>query len=101
MQRRSARTSHGTYQPITMGSYVEGLRVSIKIQIEFAMTDVSFKSPTYPARAAGTSAGCTCVRIVWLFGTCNWDLSRPDLASAACVHTVTVSGHENRTMYEI
>jgi len=55
MQRRSARTSHGTYQPITMVSYVEGLRVSIKIQIEFAMTDVSFKSPnTYPARAAGT-----------------------------------------------
>jgi len=53
MQRRSARTSHGTYQPITMVSYVEGLRVSIKIQIEFAMTDVSFKSPTYPARAAG------------------------------------------------
>lgn len=52
MQRRSARTSHGTYQPITMVSYVEGLRVSIKIQIEFAMTDVSFKSPTYPARAA-------------------------------------------------
>jgi hypothetical protein len=52
MQRRSARTSHGTYQPITMVSYVEGLRVSIKIQIEFAMTDVSFKSPnTYPARA--------------------------------------------------
>jgi hypothetical protein len=84
MQRRSARTSHGTYQPITMVSYVEGLRVSIKIQIEFAMTDVSFKSPTsyVPARARG-------------------DLSRPDLASAACVHTVTVSGHENRTMYEI
>ena len=53
MQRRSARTSHGTYQPITMVSYVEGLRVSIKIQIEFAMTDVSFKSPTYPARAKG------------------------------------------------
>jgi hypothetical protein len=53
MQRRSARTSHGTYQPITMVSYVEGLRVSIKIQIEFAMTDVSFKSPTsyVPARA--------------------------------------------------
>jgi hypothetical protein len=60
MQRRSARTSHGTYQPITMVSYVEGLRVSIKIQIEFAMTDVSFKSPTYPARAAR--------------GPCQWDL---------------------------
>ena len=54
MQRRSARTSHGTYQPITIVSYVEDLRVSIKIQIEFAMADVSFKSPTYPARAGGT-----------------------------------------------
>lgn len=94
MQRRSARTSHGTYQPITMVSYVEGLRVSIKIQIEFAMTDVSFKSPTYPARAAGNLRKMS-------IGTCNWDLSRPDLASAACVHTVTVSGHANRTMYEI
>jgi hypothetical protein len=95
MQRRSARTSHGTYQPITMVSYVEGLRVSIKIQIEFAMTDVSFKSPTYPARAAGTCSN-------WdLTHPANWDLSRPDLASAACVHTVTVSGHANRTMYEI
>jgi hypothetical protein len=75
-----------------MVSYVEGLRVSIKIQIEFAMTDVSFKSPTYPARAARGDP---------VNGTCNWDLSRPDLASAACVHTVTVSGHANRTMYEI
>ena len=70
-----------------MVSYVEGLRVSIKIQIEFAMTDVSFKSPrpiraTYPRGPAGT---CRAL----------------DLASAACVHTVTVSGHANRTMYEI
>jgi len=70
MQRRSARTSHGTYQPITMGSYVEGLRVSIKIQIEFAMTDVSFKSPTYPARAAGT---CQLGPVI---GTCRARTSR-------------------------
>jgi len=77
-----------------MVSYVEGLRVSIKIQIEFAMTDVSFKSPKYPARAAGEPVN-------WDLTPGNWDLSRPDLASAACVHTVTVSGHANRTMYEI